>query len=59
MDDLEIMYIKKLCMETKKGHEYLQNWSIMSDKKRKENMKENKEFWNNMFDDTKLIEQNK
>lgn len=56
MNPIEFDYLQKLAQQTKSGHAYLSEWNNLNERERKESMEQNREFWNDLFDDSPLVE---
>ena len=56
MDPLEFCYFKRLAQETTSNHKYLEEWDKLSDQDKKISMQQNKQFWDDLFDESKLTE---
>lgn len=56
MNDIDLLWLLEQSKEIKKGRKYLQNYSKLSEKEKKNSRQQNKEFWNDMMSSEKLKE---
>ena len=56
MNSAELEYFVRQYQRTKEKRSYLENWNDLSQQEKLKSMKDNKDFWDDLFDDTPLVE---